>query len=171
MADNFTANAGSGGSTFASDDIGGIQFPRVKLTIGADGSNDGDVSSSLPMPSRLVPVASGGCDVFRTTSLVATSQTVKGAAGTVYGLIFSNLATATRYIKFYNSASPTIGTTAPLLTLPVPGNASDATSGVISFPQGIAFSTAITVACTTGLADSDTTAPTASTVILNVLYK
>lgn len=50
MADNVTANPGTGGATFASDDIAGIQYPRGKITLGADGVNDGDVSSSNPMP-------------------------------------------------------------------------------------------------------------------------
>lgn len=50
MADNVTANPGAGGATFATDDIGGVQWPRSKITLGADGVNDGDVSSSNPMP-------------------------------------------------------------------------------------------------------------------------
>lgn len=50
MADNVTANPGSGGATFATDDIAGVQFPRMKVVIGADGANDGDVSSSNPLP-------------------------------------------------------------------------------------------------------------------------
>lgn len=49
MADNFTANAGSGGSTFASDDIAGVQYPRVKPSWGADGSAT-DASVAAPMP-------------------------------------------------------------------------------------------------------------------------
>lgn len=50
MADNFEANPGSGGAIFAGDDIGGVYFPRVKFTLGADGVNDGDVSASNPLP-------------------------------------------------------------------------------------------------------------------------
>lgn len=50
MSDNFEANAGSGGQTFASDDIGGVQFPRSKLVHGANGTNDGDVSKANPLP-------------------------------------------------------------------------------------------------------------------------
>lgn len=55
MADNTTVNTGTAISgatnkTFASDDIGGVQYPRTKITLGADGFNDGDVSSSNPMP-------------------------------------------------------------------------------------------------------------------------
>ena len=49
-ADNFTADAGSGGDTFGADDIGGVKFPRSKIIIGADGTNDGDVSSANPLP-------------------------------------------------------------------------------------------------------------------------
>lgn len=50
MADNVVANPGEGGATFATDDIGGVQYPRHKIIIGADGVNDGDVSAANPMP-------------------------------------------------------------------------------------------------------------------------
>lgn len=50
MADNSTANAGSGGDTFAFDDIGGVKFARTKLIHGIDGVNDGDVSDANPLP-------------------------------------------------------------------------------------------------------------------------
>lgn len=50
MADNFTADVGSGGDTFGADDIGGVKYPRSKIIIGADGTNDGDVSSANPLP-------------------------------------------------------------------------------------------------------------------------
>lgn len=54
MADNFSFTAGSG-LTGAADDIGGVLFPRVKLTQGADNTNDGDVSNTLPFPVRTAP--------------------------------------------------------------------------------------------------------------------
>lgn len=50
MADNITLQPGSGGDTCAADDVGGVKFPRGKITLGADGSNDGDVSDTLPLP-------------------------------------------------------------------------------------------------------------------------
>jgi hypothetical protein len=50
VADNFVANSGSGGDTFGADDIGGVKYPRSKIIIGADGTNDGDVSSANPLP-------------------------------------------------------------------------------------------------------------------------
>lgn len=50
MSDNTTLDAGSGGDTIATDDISGVKFPRSKIVIGADGTNDGDVSSANPLP-------------------------------------------------------------------------------------------------------------------------
>lgn len=48
--DNTVLNTGSGGDTIGSDDIGGIKFQRVKIIEGADGVNDGDISSANPLP-------------------------------------------------------------------------------------------------------------------------
>ena len=51
MADNAVLSAAVGvGITAALDDIGGVHYPRSKIVIGADGVNDGDVSSANPMP-------------------------------------------------------------------------------------------------------------------------
>jgi len=38
MADNFIANPGADGDTFAADDIGSVKYVRNKLSLGADGS-------------------------------------------------------------------------------------------------------------------------------------
>lgn len=54
MADNFVANAGSGGSTFAADDIASVLHPRVKVEWGADGSaNDAAVAAPLPVQTTI----------------------------------------------------------------------------------------------------------------------
>lgn len=50
MADNVTANAGSGGAVFAADDIASVYYPRSKITIGIDGVTDGDVAATNPLP-------------------------------------------------------------------------------------------------------------------------
>jgi len=173
MADTFVTNAGSGGNTFASDDISSVHYPRIKLVHGADGTNDGDISTANPLPVRVLPVAANGCDIFRSLDLDESEEEVKASAGTVYGLWVSNTATATRFLKFYNAtaANVTVGTTTPVLTIALPGNTSDDISGVFSIAQGIAFGTAITVAATTGVADNDTGAPAANDVVVNIFYK
>lgn len=53
MADNVTLDIMSGGDSCAADDIAGIKFQRIKLVHGADGVNDGDVSTANPLPTRL----------------------------------------------------------------------------------------------------------------------
>lgn len=60
MTDNVTLPANTGTFDAASDDIGGKQFQRIKIALGNDGTNDGDVSGSNPMP---VTVVSAGNDI------------------------------------------------------------------------------------------------------------
>lgn len=51
MADNTQLPIPStSGDVIAADDIAGVKFQRVKLIHGADGVNDGDVSSANPLP-------------------------------------------------------------------------------------------------------------------------
>lgn len=51
MADNVTLPATA--DIIATDDVAGVQFQRVKLTLGGDGVDDGDVSSANPVPVSL----------------------------------------------------------------------------------------------------------------------
>lgn len=53
MADNIGYTPGTG-ATIAADDVGGVQHQRIKITLGADGVTDGDVSSANPMPVVIV---------------------------------------------------------------------------------------------------------------------
>lgn len=41
------------GDVIAADDISGVKFQRIKLAMGDDGVNDGDVSSSNPLPVEI----------------------------------------------------------------------------------------------------------------------
>jgi hypothetical protein len=50
MADNVTANAGSGGATFATDDVSGVHYPIGKLAFGALDTAT-IVSSANPLPA------------------------------------------------------------------------------------------------------------------------
>ena len=75
MADNFVCNQGSGGDTFGADDIGGVKYSRTKIIVGADGVNDGDVSSANPLP---VSAAQSG--VWNVTNVSGTISLPTGAA-------------------------------------------------------------------------------------------
>lgn len=176
MADNFVANPGSGGSTFAADDLGGspsVFLPRVKPMWGVDGAGV-DTSVTDPLPVQVVGQAAGGLTIFRRLDLDESEQDVKTSAGTVFSCWVTNTATTTRFLKFYNAtaANVTVGSTTPVITIGIPGNTSDDVSGNFTAGgHGIAFSTAICVAATTGAADNDTGAPGANEVIVNIFYK
>jgi len=135
----------------------------------------GVVSAEAPLPVRATGYATGGHLTFRSLDLDETEEEVKGTAGTIYGIIFTNTSSSTRWLKLYNAtaASVSVGSTTPLLTIGLPGTAggSDIT-GSIPIPQGgIAFTTAICAAATTGIADADTGAPGANEVSVNILYR
>lgn len=78
MADNTVLAAGSGGDTLATDDIGGVKYPRSKIVIGADGTNDGDVSSANPLP---IAGAVTNAGTFAVQASQTGTWTVTGAGG------------------------------------------------------------------------------------------
>lgn len=69
MADNTrvlnpSAIPGGSGDTIATDDIGDVKYQRVKLIHGADGVNDGDVSTANPFPVAVMGKTDGGAFYF-----------------------------------------------------------------------------------------------------------
>jgi hypothetical protein len=87
MADNVGYTPGTGASV-AADDIGGNLFQRVKLALGADGVNDGDVSAANPVPiSGAVTVGNFPAQIGLTdTQLRATAVPVSGTVTANTGL-------------------------------------------------------------------------------------
>lgn len=82
MSDNVDVTPGVG-KTIATDDVGGVQYQRVKATWGPDGTaNDVDVASGRPMPIQLR--SSAGSDLlageYETVAASATDQAL-GATG------------------------------------------------------------------------------------------
>jgi hypothetical protein len=116
-----------------------------------------------------------GCSIFRSIDLDESEEEVKASSGRIFGIVVANMAASPRYLKIYDAkaADVTVGTTTPVATIPVPTPATaDGEEVIIPLPlQGLAFTTGITVAATTGLADDDTGAPGANEVILHVWYK
>lgn len=68
------------GDVIASDDIGGVKFQRVKMIHGADGVNDGDVSSVNPMP--IIGTISDGTTPSNACILLIGGVTAGGVAQT-----------------------------------------------------------------------------------------
>lgn len=100
---------------------------------------------------------------YRNTALSSTDVQAQVAyTGGIYvrGFNFINPNSSDVYVKFYDALATnvTVGTTTPVLTLMVPANGSIFEAydkdKIVAF-----FSTAVTLAVVTGLADSSTTAP------------
>lgn len=149
-------------------------------SIAAGNNNIGDVDvASIAAGTNLIGNVglgvrtSGGMTIFRSIDVDETEEEIKATAGQVYSIAAFNRTAAPLYLKFYNAtaANVTVGSTTPVLTFVVPGNAdSDGAGFIWDNPIGFAFGTAITVACTTGVADADTGAPGANECIVNVGY-
>lgn len=111
-----------------------------------------------------------GCDVSKNLDVDESEDAVKASPGNLYGFYFANQhATFKRYLKFYDAtvANVTVGSTAPVLTFPLPPDS----AGVILMPWPVDFSAAITLAATAYLGDSDATAIGANEVVVNTFYK
>lgn len=163
-----------GGTQYTRGDIDSTPTGTAMMFEVDTATNEIDVVSSAdPLPITPQPATANGLSTFRSLDLDETEEQVKGTAGQVYGLWFSNTTASTIWLKFYNAtaAAVTVGTTTPVITLGLPGNSSDTISGVFSSTMGIAFDTAITVAATTGVADSDTSGPALNGCIVNIFYK
>lgn len=108
MADNIAVTEGSG-KTVATDDISGIQYQRVKVVLGADGVNDGDVSSSnaLPVSAASLPLPTGASTAAKQPAL-GTAGTPSSDVITIQGV------SSMTAVKVDNSAvtQPVAGTTA-----------------------------------------------------------
>jgi len=114
----------------------------------------------------LVSSTSGGLDIYRNLDLSVTGQVIKASAGQVYGWYLFNNASSVRYLKIYNKATAPTQADTPVMTIPIP-----ATSGAnVEYNIGLEFTAGISVRATTGIADSNTDAPSTNDVVINIFY-
>lgn len=130
-------------------------------------------SNQSAIPVNPSAAATGGATNLHFFSVTGTptATAIKASAGTLYGVQAINTGAAPVYVKLYNTASGsvTVGTTVPLITIPVPTVATTGAGVVIPFPVGVVFGTAISYAITNVAADNDATAVAVGTT-LNVQF-
>lgn len=90
MADNITAPAV--GLVLATDDIGGVHYPRTKISVGADGAA-ADVSAANPLPVSLDTAA---LTALETTELGATTLAALENIGIASSVLPTGAATAAK---------------------------------------------------------------------------
>lgn len=135
------------------------------------------ISAGNPIYVAQVPLTANGLTpqsaiVANNTTSVAVGSS---AAHQLYAVDGFSISSATPvYVKFYNAAqgSTTCGSGTPVLRYVISAAGGTGGSGEIMHDaNGVAFGTALTYCVTAGIADNDTTAPAASTYVLNLLYK
>lgn len=97
---------------------------------------------------------------------VTTATTVKSSAGNFYGYLVTNTNTSTCYLQVFNTTSPTLGTTAPILSIGIPASSTAAGAANFFMRIPVNFSTAIAVAATTASKGASTCGTGMTVVIL-----
>lgn len=134
------------------------------------GRNKVRITSSDPVGSHPQPVQiMGGTTAVTGTILPVTPTTtftnslattnallIKNTAGTLWSAVVSNTSAAARFLKFFNlTGAPTVGTSVPVFTVPIPPGGTVLVNGG---SNGIRFGTGISLAITGAAGDLDTTA-------------
>lgn len=112
MVDNVGVTPGTG-ATFATDDIGGIQYPRVKISQGADGAAT-DVSSAAPLNVTLAnssAIPAGTNNIGDVDVLTVGGQTPAFGAGAT--------SAATQRVVIANDQLASLGQAAMAASTPV----------------------------------------------------
>jgi hypothetical protein len=145
-----------------------------------DSVDEGDIGAArmtLDRKAILTPyahAAAGGATPYQNLDVDETEDEVKGTAGKIFTIHVMNMAATVRYLKVYNATAATVvvGTTTPVFTFPIPTLANTNGAGFTAHfgDIGAQFSTAITIAATTGLAVADTGAPGANEVVVNLTF-
>lgn len=144
-----------------------MQYQRVKLTWGADGTAN-DTQITKPIPVEICPNGGGGCTIYYLTSAATTNGVnIKASAGNVYSVVATNTNASVRYLRLYNVAgAPTVGTTATKLCFAIPGNGGI----VVPLANSLAFTVGIAISLTTGAADTNTSAVAADELKITIGY-
>lgn len=120
------------------------------------------------MAVTIIPlgIAGDALRIIRDADVDATSENnVNDGAATIYGITIDNAANAAReFVKFYNVAAPTVGTTDPDMILFIPLSV----ARTFIFKTGNNFATALSYAAVTTAGTAGTTGPT-SDVVMNVI--
>lgn len=150
-------------------------------TPGGSGVN-GAVGMCLNGSGQAVPCGAGASTTGGSSSYseivpANTTGILVGAAGahTAYELDVSNIGSSALWVKLYDTATaPTCGSGTPIRRFMIPANSTAANGAGSNIPlgtSGIAFVNGIGLCVTGGIADADTTAPTASVATVGLSYK
>lgn len=146
---------------------------RPGYMVPCDGANAISLVNSANLPVAPQAVTSGGATPYKYIAAAAADQdatVVKASAGTLYSLHVLSTITSVRYVKIYDTSTAPTSADTPVLVFAVPATAGLAVD--VSLPPcGALFSNGIAFRITTGVADSNASAATASDCVISLTYK
>jgi hypothetical protein len=152
----------------------GTQGTATNLTAVNGSAISGGATGQLPV--NLLPVTAGGLTVYHVQPTASDNHAnIKNGAGQVYKISVTGNATQTtvQYLRLYNAASGFNGcnsATNIIYSNAIPFSTNGA--GLVdAWPEGMPFSTGISICVTGGYGDNDTTNATASAMNVNIGYK
>lgn len=145
------------------------------------GGNTAAVTSSSTLKITMydssgteVVVPTAGLTSYTAAGASTNATSVKGSAGTVYGMSLTNTSTTIYYLRMYNlSSAPTCSSsTGYVSTIPIPPAAAAGGAGGREIQKNIgqAFTTGIAFCVTGGSSSTDNT-NAATGVFVEILYK
>ena len=145
--------------------IGGVAVSQATSQLGVNLVNIGGTASAGT--AGYVAIGSSATSNGQTLGtlvapLTVAATVVKATAGKLYSISVGNAQATAVYLKVYNAASVTLGTTSPIQNYLVPANG---TFNVDINDVGLYFSTGICIAVTGGQALLDSTALTTAAVV------
>lgn len=142
MADNVSVTAGTG-TPIATDDVGGVQYQRVKVTFGVDGAA-ADVSASDPLPVDVGTVPVTGT-FWQATQPISGTVGISGAVA-VTGSFYQ----ATQPVSIASMPTTPVTGTFWQATQPVSGPLTDAQLRAQAVPVSLASTTVTGSVAVTG---------------------
>lgn len=113
-------------------------------------------------------LASSNVSTYRNLSAGVTGSIVKANPGQVFSIFVANIDTKFVVVKVYDKATAPTAADTPVMTLPV--NTITQTQLDLT-GEPVVFTAGISIRASGAVADADTTATTASTCIVSILYK
>jgi hypothetical protein len=146
----------------------GAALPSGSNTIGKV-----DINSAIPSGSNVIgavqirPSLSAGLYTHR-AYVGGTGALIRSSQDVVFGWHIINTDSEDAFVKLYNlSSAPTVGTSTAMMTIFVEAGKSE----TATFTHGIEFTTGLGIGCTRRVEDDDTTAVTATTILVNLFHK
>lgn len=156
---------------------GSTETAATGVTIGTSGVGYlGWLSSialllSNALKVTLTAATSGGLSRSRTIIANNTAIVVKSGAGQLYKIRATNNSGTINYIHLFDAISATAGSGTPVDTVMIPANSSGGAGIVDTTDLGVVHATGITYCVTTGIADTDPSAPTANALVVTMYFK